>query len=208
MAALIAVVVIAFSYRLFLLFLPPATVTPTDSTSGVTISRAEVKADADPPEHAQMMYSAPPLIPVELKTERHGSNFTINLMAHGEIFDFEKYVSTDDSYSVSQAAGEDYVPPIPVLQFPLSVGGTPWTWKGNLFSELEAQPSHATITVSTDKVTIGQSAVSTIRSDVLVVIEPHGTMPGATRRMTFWFQEGHGLIKRQFGPTSMREPRG
>lgn len=174
---------------------------------GVMVSRESLKPDSDPPPHAQLMYGAPPLIPIDVKTERKGHDFTIDLFAHGELFDFEKYVSTMDYFAVAQAAGEEYVPPIKILEFPLNVGGTARFWEGTLSSELTPQPAHATIRAYSDKVAVGDVSVSTIRSDVEIVLG-HDHRPATERRLSFWFEEGKGLIKRQFGTTSTREATG
>ena len=111
-------------------------------------------------------------------------------------------------FSVSQAAGEEYVPPIPVLEFPLKVGGPPIRWSGTLSSELSPHHATARIVISTDKVAVGDGAVSTIRSDVEIDIDPLNRTPATQRRLSFWFEPGKGLIKRQFGATSAREPAG
>ncbi len=179
-----------------------------DHAAAVMMPRSELNPDTDPPSHAQLMYIAPPLIPVDVKTERKGQSFTINLYDHGELFDFEKYVSNEEGFFVSQAAGEDYVPPLPILLFPINVGGPALSWRGTLSSELSPHPASASIQVWADKVTVGDAAVATIRSDVEITIEAHDHSQSTERRLTFWFQPGKGLIKRQFGTTSAREPVG
>jgi len=166
----------------------------------------DLKPEAEPPPMASLLYGAPPPIPVSVKTERKGSEYTINLYSHGELFDFEKYRTSIESFSLAQAAGEEYVPPIPLLEFPANIGGPDWAWTGTLSSEEDPHPAHATVTTRRDQIMIGEAEAGVVRVDVEMVIEPHGGEPAAERRLSFWFDNGHGLVKRQFGETSIRQP--
>jgi len=176
------------------------------SPSGTMVSHDELRPEADPPARAQLMYSAPPLIPVQVKTERKGDQLTINLIAHGELFDFEKYIADSDHFAVALAAGDEYSPPIPILTFPLNVGAGPTEWSGTISNELTPHKATAEIEVSTDNVTVGDAPVRTVRADVTINIEAYSDQPETERHLVFWFQEGKGLIKREFGSASTREP--
>lgn len=174
--------------------------------AGTMMTREDLQPDGAPPAQEHLLYGTPPLIPIQVKTSKKGPDLTIDLLAHGELFDSERYQSTDATFAVAQAAGEDYVPPIPILQFPLNVGGAAWTWSGTLSSDRDPHPSVARISTSFDKILLGQNPVWAVKAEVNIVIDVHTPDRSAERRLTFWFMKGNGLIQREFGSGSVRKP--
>jgi len=166
----------------------------------------DLEPAADPPPNASLQYEQPGNIPVTVKTERRGDLLTVDLLAHDELFDNERYVASPDLFAVAYAAGEDYVPPIPILKFPLNLGGPGWTWSGTLSSEKDPHPATATVSTHEAKVTVGASTFWTVRCDVDMVIAPYRNAPVVARHLSFWFEKGHGLIKRDFAGTQIRQP--
>jgi hypothetical protein len=186
---------------------PSVTIKPPVSTGpGVPmLTRDDVQPDADPPPKAKLLYLGT-TVPVTVKAERKGDIFTINLLAHGDLFDSEEYVKTLDGLALSNAAGEVYSPPIPLLKFPLAVGDEPMTWVGTLSGELDPHRASAKISSSKESVTLGQTSAETIRVQVDILLESISEGESAERRLVFWFLPKKGVVKRQFGTTSTREP--
>jgi hypothetical protein len=170
------------------------------------VGHDDIKPEAAPPARATLLYQQPPPIPLKIKSSLKGEEFTISLYAHDDLFDYEKYIATHDQFSIVHGAGEDYVPPIPLLKFPLNLGGPGWSWLGTLSSEENPHPARATITTAPDTVTVGMATFWTVRVTVDMTISPYRGAPAVARRMVYWFEAGHGLIKRDFAGTSIRAP--
>ena len=145
-------------------------------------------------------------IPVEVKQVLLGETLTYTIDAHGQTFETEVYEVKGDSFSLLDAAGEHYSPSLPLLKFPLTVGET-WKWTGSMTAG-EA-PHKATATVSTTEESILLAPPLGTTPSILVVVDlsiENGAQKPATRKLRFWFVKKKGLLKRQFGSASSREP--
>jgi hypothetical protein len=144
-------------------------------------------------------------MPVEVSLSQNGADTTFTFSAHGQTFETESYENKQTEFSLVDAAGERYNPPLPLLKFPMNVGDT-WDWVGSMVAGEE--PHKATATITTSSETILLPATGNVDSILVVVdlsIESGGPKP-ATRKLRFWFVPNKGLLKRQFGSASSREP--
>jgi len=144
-------------------------------------------------------------MPVEVGQAQKGEEMTFTFTAHGQTFETEIYKVNDSGFSLEDAAGERYEQALPLLKFPMNVGDT-WSWTGSMVAGDEPHKASATVTTSSE--TILLPATGSVPSILVVVdlaIEGGGPKP-ATRKLRFWFVPGKGLLKRQFGSASSREP--
>lgn len=139
-------------------------------------------------------------MPVTVKTTHKGHDFTIELYFGDELFDSERYVVTSDTFSLAEGAGEKYDPPIPLINFPFHLQQPPTEWHGTLSSMLYPHPAQATVTMEMGEVLNGNTSIQAYQVEVALTFEP-----AASRKLSFWFAPGKGLIKRDFGG-SQREP--
>lgn len=166
----------------------------------------DVKPTGTPPVKARLILDGLP-VPVSVKTERKDNQFTIELLSHEELFDYEKYViDGETSFALFEGAGEQCEPPIPLLTFPFTFIDAPRTWQGTLSSERIPHPAHATIHVEKDTVTMSNASIDAIHVRVDIVIDGSTIHPERERRLNFWFAPDKGLLKREFGTSSIREP--
>lgn len=144
-------------------------------------------------------------MPVEVQQTVKGSEIQLDLVAHGQVFETEGYVLSDASFDLVDAAGEHYEPKLPLLKFPMKVGDT-WTWSGEMTAGQEPHKATATVTSTKDSVLLpGLGTTDTVLVVVDLSIESGGPTP-ANRKLRFWIANGKGVIKRQFGVASSREP--
>lgn len=146
-------------------------------------------------------------IDVHVSCAEAGGNVTIKLNAHGATFEEERYKKTADSFFLVDAALSVFDPPLLLAKVPMH-SGDKWTWTGQMSSGGVAHPASAAITTSTERVfPPNAGAVDALKVVVDLQIDGGGPTP-AKRQLSFWFAQNQGLIKRQFGTTSTREPAG
>ncbi len=143
-------------------------------------------------------------VKVDLVKKQQGKILAIDLVAFGTVFETEKYLSTDQEFSVSSVAGEVYDPPIPLIRYGMHVGDG-WDWKGQIQAGIIHRAT-AKITTSNESLVIrGVSYRDVIRVDVVLHIDS-GLPSPVERKLAFWLAKDMGVVKRIFGSSSVREP--
>jgi hypothetical protein len=145
-------------------------------------------------------------IPVEVAQTEADGKLQIDLKAYGQVFETEKYGIDPNKFSLIDAAGETYSDPLPLLKFPMNVGDI-WRWDGTMTAGAEPHKSSAVVTTSAEQLLVPGLGTS---DSVLVVVDlsiESGAQTPATRKLRFWFVKDKGLVKRQFGIGSTREPK-
>jgi len=144
----------------------------------------------------------------DIRQKQDGSHIEVDLMALGEVIESEQYQSTDDAFSVVDAGGEEYVPPIPLVKYPMHIGDS-WTWSGNIDTGGVQHGTKADISTSSQDLTINGGTVhNVVRIDVSLSIESGNSASPSTRKLTFWIAPDMGVVKRASGDYSEREPLG
>lgn len=165
---------------------------------------ADLQPDANIPATALLKIGQVD-VPVEVVQASNGDRVELSLNAHGQTFEKEIYRVSTDSFELVEGAGEVYEKPLPVLRFPLAVGDS-WTWNGTMSSGDGPHDASAKIATSEEPLLL---PVEGSTASVLVVVDLSikgaGPTPAA-RKLRFWFVKGKGLVKRQFGIASSREP--
>lgn len=175
------------------------------SGSGAKIETSQdLKPDATVPVKASLKIGEVNM-PVEIRQKNELDTVRLEIDAHGQTFETEVYRATEKSFDLVDAAGEIYDKPLPLLKFPMNVGDT-WKWVGTMRSGDEPHKASATVTSASESIMVPSSGST---ESVLVVvdlnIESGGPTP-ANRKLRFWFVKDRGLLKRQFGIGSSREP--
>jgi hypothetical protein len=164
----------------------------------------QLKPDAPPGKKADMIMAGTH-IPVNLSTRKIGTTFSILLSAHDEMFEKEMYRSSPESFSLIQANDDQYSPDLELIHFPMHVGDK-WNWEGNVSSG--GIRHNATAAVKSSSVTFYDNGVSNeaIRVDVDLSLFSDGIKNPAARKLVFEFVPGKGIVRREFGDASVREP--
>lgn len=176
---------------------------PDTATAAGAISVQELQPEAFPGTDAELLIQGTH-VPVKLSQQKKDLSTTLTLAVHDEPFEVESYRSMSDSFELVSAAGETFTPPLDLLRFPLEVGST-WDWKGTMgFGS--AYPATAVVTTANDSLDLGVPT-SSIKVLVAITIEANGPdkLP-AHRDLSFWFVPGKGVVKRDFGAGSIRQP--
>jgi hypothetical protein len=165
---------------------------------------ASLGADRLPADTADLILTGT-RIPVELKGRREGQSFVLEVLAHGEVVETETYVATDRQFGFASLSGESFEPPIPLVEYPFQVGDSR-QWSGKAVLGPTGRPAKAAVTTSHEKLNLASGALSAIQVavELEVVTGPKTT---AGRRLTFWLVPQKGVVRREFGSSSLREPR-
>lgn len=163
---------------------------------------ATFKADALPGEKARLVLAGTE-IPVDVKRREVGTEVVLELWAHGQIVQQERYATTRDAFSLRTAGGEHYEPALPLVKFPMDVGAH-WDWSGTMTAGERNHAAKGTVTTSSEQVYV-PAPETAVKVQVALELESGGPQP-AKRTLTFWFVEGRGVVKRAFGAGSAREP--
>lgn len=140
-------------------------------------------------------------IPVDVSVLTSGDLIRFRLKAHDAILEEETYRVLPQGLQLVSAAGERYDPPIFIVRYPFRDGDR-WSWNGTIESGDRHRQATAVVSVEGEKINLAGGQFDAIRVDVQLtyVGEP------ARRTLSFWFNPGHGIVKREFGAGSTREP--
>lgn len=170
---------------------------------GSNITMSELVPDAIPGTKAMLVLGGV-RAPVEIVSTKKDDVLTLDLRAHGASFETESYSVKPTEFGVSDAGGESFTPPIPLVKSPMKIGDS-WTWKGSMMSGI-SRPAEATISSKIDKV----YSEDGLQEDALLIEVKlkmdSGTKAPAERRLAFYFAKGKGVLKREIGSGSTRLP--
>jgi len=170
--------------------------------TGIAInSSADLQPDADPGP-AKIVYAGT-VIPVQTKRRNEDGDYVMDFWYQGTIMETEKYRSTPTEFDLVNAAGEDYSPPLPLLYFPMNAGDS-WKWSGQMVISPTSHNATAVVSTREDEINVGTMAHALVVEVDLSI--DNGTTSPATRKLTFWFVKGKGVVKREFGASTSRIP--
>lgn len=186
---------------------------PMDEPAQITSSfrdAASLKPDALPPKAANLVLASAE-IPVELKANVENGKMTLVWLADYEekigkpvVAETESYMFSDAGFSFVSGPHESFDPAIRLIKYPLTVGDK-WDWNGKVVTGMTSARAKAQIETSADTLNIPYGNFGTL----LVTVKMHmdtGT-EGVNRTFKFWFKPGEGLIARELGQSSSRQPR-
>jgi hypothetical protein len=143
--------------------------------------------------------------PVSVALSRTDGQFSVRLVSNGEDLEEEDYRSEPEAFELTEADEERYAPPLPLLRFPMRVGDT-WTWNGTMTSGGIGREASAMVHSTTDRLFVSELPHDTIKVAVDILLDANPGRPPLKRQLAFWFEPGHGMIKRAFGSASVRQP--
>ncbi len=135
-----------------------------------------------------------------LKTKTEGTVVSFQSMSEGKMIDEEMYDVQGNTVVLKKAVGENFMPPITLIKFPLEVGSQ-YQWQGKLCCELDTLDAHAAVTTSTDFVSHKDQSEDALKVEVNLTFGS-----GGTRKLSFWFVKGKGILKTEMVKT-IREPK-
>lgn len=144
-------------------------------------------------------------IAAEAKMEISGNTRTIKISRDGIPIEDEVYVVTRESVALGRlGTGEAFEPPLVLFEMPLTVGDT-FEWQGKIDFAGPAIEATAISVTSRDRPDLPTGPRETLRVAVELKIDDGSPKP-AVRKLDFWFAEGAGPIRRDFG-SQIRTPR-
>lgn len=169
---------------------------------------SDLKPDATPPELGSILLIGTQF-DVVLKEIKEGDTTTYKWLTPeeegGSLVEEEQYSLQNSTFSLASKSAESFNPPIPLLKFPFEVGDT-YEWKGEQQRGQGRYPATATITSSSEILNLPVGKFEAIRIDVNLLVEA-GSPGGISNTFKFWFKPQEGLVMREFGVGSSREPR-
>jgi hypothetical protein len=148
-------------------------------------------------------------IPVELHFQKSKGEVTLRAVNKGTTIDKEIYRSNTDGFFLAYAGGESFTPPVPLLQYPMRIGQA-WQWTGDMAANAQFRSARATVSTSMAQAEVGNGVKPGVKVRVTVQMLPErgdrSTDAPVERELQFWIVEGHGVVRREFGQTSIREP--
>ncbi|CAN5525028.1 hypothetical protein BH11ARM2_BH11ARM2_01610 [soil metagenome] len=164
----------------------------------------EIGAGQTPNGPAVLSLAGVPMA-VAVVGKKVGDDIVVESQRHGSVVDREVYTVTNESVSLKEAAGEAYEPPITLLKFPMNVG-CGWTWTGSTAAGTDTRQAKAAIVTESAKVAEKGGNVPAVKATVDLDLASEDGTGTVKRRLSFWFVEGRGVIRREFGDESVREP--
>lgn len=144
-------------------------------------------------------------VPVELREVKKEGQMVVVLEAHGQIIEEERYVSDGDGFRFAGLSGETFDPPITLARFPMEVGKE-WEWAGDACLGPICKPATGKVTSTEETLNLPGGVYRTVRIEVELVVDTGGKEKAA-RTLRFWVAPEHGIVRREFGFGSTREPR-
>lgn len=164
----------------------------------------ELGADQLPYEKARLILAGTPLnVTMSKRAKPDGVEFDIK--AGEETLEVERYQLDDHGFRFSALSDETFVPPIPLARFPGFKTGETWDWSGQAGLGPNKKPATATLTSTWETVNLAGGVAECVVVSANLVVKSDGT--DSKRVLKFWIQPKKGIVKREFGYSSTREPR-
>jgi hypothetical protein len=182
----------------------PSSAPPQKSQGAAVTSTVDLKPDAEPGKTAEMVMAGTH-IPVSVSIKREGDSFEILLRAHNETFEREAYKTSPGAFSLKEAASETYWPELDLIRFPMHVGDD-WDWRGTVSAGGVKHDAQARIKTSSTHLYQDGASTEAIQVEVDLIRFSKGTKTPAERKLVFDFVQGKGIVRREFGDASVRQP--
>ena len=193
-----------FPASAILVFLLSGTACKNRGPLTVIRSIDDMRPDAQPGKTADLVLAGT-AYPVTLRQTRNAGRVELDLISHGEVLESERYEIGSQSFSLLDAAEEHFLPALPLLRFPLTIGEN-WTWTGTMTTGRIPRPATASVAISTADLFAGGASHDTVKAMVDLSFEANPGRAPLKRQLSFWFDPNDGLIQREFGTASVRQP--
>ena len=177
----------------------------TPAHKGIRIdSMAELAPETVPGTSAELMLAGTSYS-VQISVKRNEDRMELILLSHGEPFEIERYQVSADRFSLLDAAEEHFVPALPLLKFPLRIGDG-WSWAGTMKTGDISRQASAKIVSAWETLFVSGVSHDSVKITVDLAFDANKGKPPLKRQLVFWFEPKAGLIKREFGTASIRQP--
>lgn len=156
-----------------------------------------------PYERANLVLSGT-VVPVQVVTQKRKGSTKFSLSAHGVVLEEEAYEEDDGGFRLVGAGGERFDPPITLIPQPHRAGEES-KWVGHIVIGLLEIDAKATTSTARETLNAPGGPYDALRVDLRLFLDGGEPQP-VTRDLRFWFAKGKGLVKREFGSGSTREP--
>ena len=156
------------------------------------------------PYSAVRLVLAGEVVPATLKRVEKEGLTEFQIVRDGAILEREVYSFSGSTFQLNEIAGVTYEPPVPLVFDPVAIGDD-WVWKGTVKSGSQALPATGKLTASREDLNVAGGPFSSVRIsfNLSMKVQPDTV---ADRSLIFWFVDDRGLIKREVGAASAREP--
>lgn len=144
-------------------------------------------------------------IPVVMEHEKTANKVTFKIKANGALIEEEVYEFDNSGFRFAAGPGVAIEPAIPLIRYPVK-SGEKWNWAGKLKQADVSYEATAEITAKNETLNIPAGQFETLYVEVNMRLNV-GTPEPAIRLLKFWFVPNQGIIRREFGASSTREPR-
>lgn len=181
-----------------------------DHASGESLDSSAEAAFPDKRQIDRLPYERANLIlsgtafPVDVVRFRTPDGVRFELRVNDRLIESEAYSFDRAGFRLSEAAGATYVPPIPLLRFPLRLNES-WTWGGEVREGESNVRAAANVRTTPETLNVPGGPYESTAVTVDVRIRP-GEPYENRRKLRFWIVPKAGVVKREFGSSSTREP--
>jgi hypothetical protein len=166
-------------------------------------SQDSITPDALPYTNARLLLAGTE-VKVTMTRRASPGQVIFDLSARDVVLESEKYLSDDKAFSFVGLSDETFQPAIPLVVYPFSIGDD-WTWSGTANLGPNSKPAEAKLTCLPEKLNLPGGVYDCVLVTADVIVQASRGVP-SKRTLKFWFQPKSGLVKREFGFSSTREP--
>lgn len=163
---------------------------------------SDMQPFVEPYANAYILAGQP--VETELKCEKAPGTVQFDFVAYGTLIDRESYAYDDDTFRYLGSEVDAFVPGIPLLKFPFTVGDK-WDWTGEYQGAGRVVKSSAEVTTEAEVLKTVAGEFSTVKVEVQIARESGAKEP-AMWRHTFWFAPKRGIVRREIEFGMAREP--
>ncbi len=168
------------------------------------LQASELKPETLPYEEGFLVLAGTQ-IPVVIEEVREPKKLTLKIKTNGALIEDEVYEFDETGFRFLAGPGVAFSPAIPLIRYPVKSGET-WKWAGTMNQSDSSYKATADITAKNETLNIPAGKFETLYVEVNMRLEV-GTPEPAIRLLKFWFVPNQGVLRREFGASSTREPR-
>lgn len=167
-------------------------------------NKESLTPEAMPYSTARLILAGTP-VSVQMERATKGADVVFKLIARKEVIEEEHYILAPTVFAFSGLSDETFEPAIPLVRYPFNVGDT-WEWTGEARLGTNKKTATAVMSSSAETLNLAGGVYDCVAVVADLVVES-GEGAKSKRALRFWIQPKKGIVKREFGFSSTREPR-
>ncbi|MBS1707829.1 MAG: hypothetical protein JSS65_03805 [Armatimonadetes bacterium] len=179
---------------------------PAGQAASETLAQSAdtLKPQAVPYTKGNLIYQGS-VVPVDIKSADDGKTLKLEFIVDGETTGSETYTYDATGFRFAGTEAELYEPALPLVHYPFK-SEDPARWTGEIKMGDHSYPAEAEIKAKKEDLNITAGHFNTYLVEVQLSFDG-GAPEKSKRRLRFWFDPGKGVVKRELGLNSSREPR-